>query len=336
METVETSHDGLKGGYTMADYQIGDNLYANAQGKYYRLNNGQQSYEESPFETMSNKINALYDSQKKNQLDQLKSQRDKAIAGYTKQKTDLKPVYQNQRNQADVVNAQNVARLRELMAAQGINASGENLTTQAGMASARQSSLGEITSQENQAIGEIDQRINEENDTSRDQAIINSVETERSGRLADAWNQSQQEIYQKYQDWRNYQEQLRQQEWQRQMEEQRLAMEKQQFELQQKMRELEYQRALAGGSSGGGGGGSRTSSKTSATTVKAAPAVKTAATTNQSALDRYYTSPAIQSVERLKQMSPKNYALNKAFDSPVPPAKNPNLSAWAKMKMLGL
>ncbi|MEH7251890.1 hypothetical protein V7111_07170, partial [Neobacillus niacini] len=211
----------------MADYQIGDNLYANAQGKYYRLNNGQQAFEESPYETMTNKLNSLYDNQKKSQLDQLKAQRERAITGFNKQKTDLKPVFQNQRNQADVVNAQNVSRLRELMAAQGINASGENLTTQAGMASARQSSLGEITGQENHAMGEIDRQIANENDPSRDQAIIDSIETERSGRLADAYNQSQQEIYQKYQDYRNYQ------------------MQKEQFELEQKMRELEYQRALA-------------------------------------------------------------------------------------------
>lgn len=305
----------------MADYQIGDNLYANAQGKYYRLNNGQQAFEESPFDTMSNKINSLYDSQRKNQLDQLKAQREKAISGYNKQKNDLKPVYQNQRNQADVVNAQNVARFRELMAAQGINASGENLTTQASMASSRQSALGEITAQENQAVGEIDRQIADENDPSREQAIINSIETERSGRLAEAYNQSQQEIYQRYQDWRNYQ------------------MQKEQFELEQKMRELEYQRALAAqaaASSGGGGRSSRSSSKSSsskATTTAKAPAVATA--NNQSALDRYYTSPAIQQVEALKRMSPNNYALNKAFDSPVPPAQNPNLSAWAKMRMFG-
>jgi hypothetical protein len=194
----------------MADWQIGDNLYANAQGKYYRLNNGQQTYEESPYDAMTAKLNTLYDNQKNSQLAQLKAQRERAISGYNKQKTDLKPVFQNQRNQQDVINAQNVTRLRELMASQGINASGENLTTQASMASARQSALGEITGQENQAMGEIDRQIANENDPSREQAIINAIETERSSRLADAYQQSQQEIYQRYMDWRNYQLQLKQ------------------------------------------------------------------------------------------------------------------------------
>jgi hypothetical protein len=286
----------------MADYQIGDNLYADAQGKYYRLNGSNKAYEESPYDTYSTKINSLYDTQKKSQLEQLKAQRERAISGYNKQKTDLKPVYQNQRNQADVVNAQNVTRLRELMAAQGINASGENLTTQAGMASARQSALGAITGQENQAMSEIDRQIADENDPSREQAIINSIEAERSSRLADAYQQSQQEIYQRYLDWRNYQLQLQQ------------------------------MAKSSGGSGGRSGSGSTSASSTSSTTAKSTQA---AATTNQSALDRYYSTPAIAAVEELKRMSPNNYALNKAFDAPVPMAQNPDLSAWAKMRLFG-
>lgn len=310
----------------MADYQIGDNLYADAQGKYYRLNNGQKAFEESPYDTMSNKINSLYDSQRKNQLDQLKAQRDRAISGFNKQKTDLRPVYQNQRNQADVVSAQNASRLRELMAAQGINASGENLTTQASMASARQTALGAINTEENQAVGAIDQQIAEENDPAREQAIINAIESERSGKLTDAYQQSQQEIYQRYQDWRNYQ------------------MQKQQFELEQKMKELEYQRALAAqaaASSGGGGGGGRggrssrsSSRKTSSSSSSSKVAAAKSPVANQSALDRYYSSPAIQSVEALKART-KNNLLSRVFNEPVSPAQNPNLSAWAKMRMFG-
>ena len=176
----------------MADYQIGDNLYANAQGRYYRLNNGVQAFEESPFDTMSNKINSLYDAQQNNQLSQLRAQRDKAISGFNQQKKDLAPQYQNQRNQADVVNAQSASRLRELMAANGINASGESLTTQANLASSRQNALSEINNNESTAIRGIDQQIAAENDPSREQAIINAIAAERSGKLADAYNQSQQ------------------------------------------------------------------------------------------------------------------------------------------------
>jgi hypothetical protein len=294
----------------MAEYQIGDNLYADTQGKYYRLNNGQKTYEESPFDGYSTKINSLYDSQRKNQLDALKVQRDKAVSGFNQQKKELAPKYQNQRNQADVVNAQNVARLRELMAAQGINASGENLTTQAGMASARQSALGEITNNEETAYRDIDRQIADVNDPSKEQAIVNEIETARTSRLAEAHQQAQQEIYERYLEWRNYQ-----------MQQQAAA-----------------EAASRARSSGGSGGSSRKKSSSSkstsskATTTTSAPTV---ATTNQSALDQYYSSPAIQAVERLKSMSPNNYALNKAFDAPVAPAQNPNLSAWAKMRMFG-
>jgi hypothetical protein len=291
----------------MADYQIGDNLYADTQGKYYRMNAGQKAYEESPFDGYSTRLNSLYDTQKKSRLDQLKAQRDKAIGGFKQQKRELAPKYQNQRNQADVVNTQNVSRLRELMAAQGINASGENLTTQAGMASARQGALSEITSNEETAYRDIDRQIADVNDPSQEQAITNEIEVERSRALADALRQSQQEIYQRYMDWRDYQ-----------MQQQQLAA----------------SRARSSGGSGGrrssGGGGSSSSSSKSSANV-----AQPKANTQQSALDRYYSNPVIQQVEALKRMSPNNYALNKAFDAPVTPAQNPNLSAWEKMRMFG-
>jgi uncharacterized protein YbjQ (UPF0145 family) len=124
--------------------QIGDNLYADQSGKYFNIVNGNRSYVTSPYDTQTQKLNSIYDSQRKAQLDQLKAQRDRAIGQLNKQKTDLAPVYQAQRNQADVVNAQNVNRLRELMAANGINASGESLTTQANLASSRQNALNDI------------------------------------------------------------------------------------------------------------------------------------------------------------------------------------------------
>jgi hypothetical protein len=53
----------------------------------------------------------------------------------------------------------------------------------------------------------------------------------------------------------------------------------------------------------------------------------------QSPLASYYNTPAINAVERLKQMSPHNYALNKAFDAPMPPANDHNISPYDKIKM---
>jgi hypothetical protein len=214
----------------MADFQIGDNLYSEDTGKYYNLLNGKKSYVKSPYETASDKINQMYDAQNTSQLNALKAQRDKAIQGFTQQKKDLAPQYQSQRNQADVVNAQNVTRLRELMAANGINMSGENITAQAQMNSARQGAFNDINNNENQAYGAIDRQIAAENDPSREQSINDAIAAERSKALTDAFSQSQQQAYQQKMDWQNYQAQLRQEEmarqqfeWQKQMEQQQLA-----------------------------------------------------------------------------------------------------------------
>jgi len=288
----------------MADYQIGDNLYADSTGKYYNLNNGAKSFVDSPFDTLSNKLNQVYDQQRKTQLDQLRQQRDKAIGGFNQQKKELAPVYQNQRNQADVVNAQNVTRLRELMAANGINASGENLTTQANMASSRQSALGEITNNENMAYRDIDRQIAEVNDPSREQSIYNNIETERSKALADAYAQSQQDIYQRYIDWRNYQMQLKE------------------------MEEAAKARAASSRRSSGGSSTNVSSTPQATASVQAYNQVKSKQPT--SAIDRYYSSPAIQKVEAMKA---KNNSLARLFGDPVPPAQSPYLTAWEKMRM---
>jgi hypothetical protein len=184
--------------------QIGDNLYADNTGKYFNIVNGNRSYVTSPYDTQTQKLNSIYDSQKNSQLDQLKAQRDKSLTDLNAQKTDLAPVYQAQRNQADVVNAQSVNRLRELMAANGINASGENLTTQANLASARQNAFNDINTQENQAISAIDRQISDVNDPAQEQAIISQIESARAQALMDAYNQYLQQIDNKAADWRDY------------------------------------------------------------------------------------------------------------------------------------
>jgi hypothetical protein len=216
----------------MADFQIGDNLFSEDTGKYYNLNNGQKSYIKSPYETSQEKINQMYDAQQNSQLNTLKAQRDKAVGGFNQQKKDLTPQYASQRNQADVVNSQNVTRLRELMAANGINMSGENVTAQANMNSARQGSFNDINNNENQAMGAIDKQIANENDPSREQSINDAIAAERSKSLNDAFGQSQQQAYQQKMDWQNYQQQLAQQEQARKQAE---------FEQQQALKQAEFQ-----------------------------------------------------------------------------------------------
>jgi hypothetical protein len=227
--------------------QIGDNLYAESNGNQFNIVKGYRQYVQSPFDTQSQKLNQVYDMQRKNQLDLLKQQRDKAVNGFTQQKKDLAPQYQNQRNQADVVNTQNVSRLRELMAANGINASGENVTAQTNLASARQTSLNDINNNEQSAYKEIDRQIADVNDPAQEQAIIQAIETERASRLADAQSQYMQDLYNRQVDWREY------------------AMQKARFDL-------EMANAKKGSGGGGGGGGRRSSgrkkSSSSSSTVK--------------------------------------------------------------------
>lgn len=195
----------------MADMQIGDNLYANQLGQYYSFGNkGKREYSANPFDSQAKNLNAVYDQQRKSQLALLSQQRTKAVSGFNQQKKDLVPQYQAQRNQTDVANAQNVSRLRELMAANGINASGENVTASAGLSSARQASFNDINNNQYQANAAIDKQIANVNDPAQEQAIINAIETERSGRLADLRGQTQQQILQQNQSYldRQWQEYL--------------------------------------------------------------------------------------------------------------------------------
>jgi hypothetical protein len=177
--------------------QIGDNLYADSSGKYFNLTNGSyvgangkkmtgqvRSYVESPFDARTKQLNAMYDAQKKTQLDALRTQQQKQIK-------DIKPTFQGQRNQADVVSAQNVSRLRELMAANGINASGENITASANLAAQRQGAMNEINTNEQNAIRQIQ-------DPAQEQNIINNIEQQRTQALSGAYEQSQNDIWKQY------------------------------------------------------------------------------------------------------------------------------------------
>jgi hypothetical protein len=317
----------------MADFQIGDNLYSEDTGKYYNLNNGQKSYIKSPYETSQEKINQMYDAQRNGQLNTLKAQRDKAIGGFNQQKKDLTPQYANQRNQADVTNAQSVTRLRELMAANGINMSGENVTAQANMNSARQNSFNDINNNENQAMGAIDKQIANENDPSREQSINDAIATERSKSLNDAFTQSQQQAYQQQVDWRNY------------------AMQKAQFDLEQQARQQALQQAAAAQSaakarSSSGGGSSRSGGSSKS---KSTPAPKTNALTdayqqyqNQKSqatvVDQYYNSinDAMNKGQSVVKKPLSVDMLYKKYGiAPQTIADNKNLSAWQKMKLMG-
>jgi hypothetical protein len=129
-------------------------------------------------------INTLYDKQNTQQLAALKAQQDTATAS-TKQQ------YYDKRNQADVVNAQNVQKLRELMASQGIAASGDNLTLNAKANSDRLNSLNTLNTQEQAALNDI-------NNPSKAQAITNAIETARAQALLNAKQAAYQRAWNEY------------------------------------------------------------------------------------------------------------------------------------------
>jgi hypothetical protein len=137
------------------------------------------------FSSSQGDINSVYDKQNTQQLAALKAQQDTATA-------NTKQDYYTKRNAADVTNAQNVQKLRELMASQGIAASGDNLTLNAKANSDRMNSLNSLNTQEQAALNDI-------NNPSKAQAIQNQIETARAQALlnakqnayARAWNEYQ-------------------------------------------------------------------------------------------------------------------------------------------------
>lgn len=145
-------------------------------------------------------VNNLYDQQKKAQLEQLKAQRDKAIGGINQQKAALKPQYAAQRNQTDAINAQNVQRLRELMAASGLTSSGENVSAQVAQNNQRQESLGALNLQEQQQTNELNSRIVDLNNPAEQNAMMAALEAERARALIDAQNRAEEMAYNRSRD----------------------------------------------------------------------------------------------------------------------------------------
>lgn len=144
-------------------------------------------------------VNKIYDMQKNNQLAQLKVQQDAAIGKINQQKTVTQKDYYDKKNQADVTNAQNVQRLRELMASSGISTSGDNLTLNARANSDRMNSLNALNQQEQAKMNEYEGQITDWNNPAREQSIVNQIETERSKALLDAQNAAREKAWREYQ-----------------------------------------------------------------------------------------------------------------------------------------
>jgi len=143
----------------------------------------QQAYAQQ----MQGYVNQAFDQQKQAQMEQLKASQNKAVGQINQQKAETAPAYQQKRNQADVVNTQNAQRLREMMAANGLTASGENITAQTSLSNERLNSLNSLNLQEQQQMNDYDRRITDVMDPASEQAMVAALEAERNKALYDAY-----------------------------------------------------------------------------------------------------------------------------------------------------
>lgn len=146
--------------------------------------------QEEYLKNQQNNVNSIYDQQKNAQMAQFNAERDKAMGLINQQKAEVAPQYANKRNQADVVNAQNVNKLREMMAANGISASGENVTANVALGSARQGALSQLNLQEQQTNNDFNRQITDINNPERVNAMIAQLEAQRSEALYNASNRA--------------------------------------------------------------------------------------------------------------------------------------------------
>lgn len=214
------------------------------------------------------RIDDMYNQQRNTQLGELRAEQQKATQGINQQKTETGQQYYDKRNQADVTNFQNRRALQEMMAAQGLSRSGENISGQVGLNSARQNVLGGLNREEQNIMGSLNQRINEINDPSRANSITSAIESQRSAALAEALDRAIER--QRQEEQARLARELQERQFQAQMEAERLSREEQIRQFNQKLawdkeqfnRQLAEQAARAA-RSGGGSRGSSSSSKSS-------------------------------------------------------------------------
>lgn len=184
----------------MADYQLGDNLYGNDQGQYWSIANGMhnvngqqvggnyKNWQTSPWDTAQGQINNMYGAQQKQQVDALNQQKQAALGGINQQQQASNQGFTTQRNQADVTNAQNVQRMREVMAQNGLNMSGENITATAGLNAQRQGAFNDINQKQNDANAQFNQQIADAKAKYDPSNVIDSINAQKSQALMQAFN----------------------------------------------------------------------------------------------------------------------------------------------------
>lgn len=131
-------------------------------------------------------------NQQKGQIDNMFANQRNALTGsINNQKAKVAPKYQGLRNQSDVVNMQNVKRLREVMAANGLGSSGENVSANVSLNNARQNSLNSLNLQQQETLNDYDAQIAQ---------ITAQIEAQKAQALMNAYNRAQEIGYQRMRD----------------------------------------------------------------------------------------------------------------------------------------
>lgn len=170
--------------------------YKNLTGQDYKPAFDKDAY----LKEQQGQVNSIYDNQTAARTAQFNAQRDKALGLVNQQKAEIIPQYASKRNQTDVVSAQNVNRLREMMAAQGIASSGENVTANVGLQSARQGALSNLNLQEQQTNNDFNRQITDINDPSQLNAMLAELNAQRSQALMQAGNRADEMAYSRERD----------------------------------------------------------------------------------------------------------------------------------------
>lgn len=162
-----------------------------ATGQPYNPDNLIKKYE--------SKINNIYDQRKKSQLAQYNAAKQKALNKINTQIQGVRSDFQNKRNQADVSNLQAAQKLKEIMAANGLSGSGENVTANVALQNQRQNDLNTLNQQQAQNVGQLQNQIANINNPSHQQVIVSNIEADRAAALAKADQLAQDQAWRQYQ-----------------------------------------------------------------------------------------------------------------------------------------
>lgn len=138
----------------------------------------------------SDLIGQIYDGQYNSRLDALRKARETALQGLHGVETQAKQGAYANRNSADAVSAQNAQRLREMMASQGLLASGDNITANANLGAARQGAIGDINQQEQNTLTDVSERRSMINNNSAtdEQSLLAEVNAARANAMLGQMN----------------------------------------------------------------------------------------------------------------------------------------------------